>query len=363
VFIANDGDSNLLEVPAGTTIPSVFSVYDGNSRYLAMASNGELYVTDNNVFRVATDGLSFDNYANNTPGNARGLSVVAATVAKGLVDASGSGDGDSIDVGSITYELDIDASCVATATLVCVNINGVANINAALAAAIDPATDFDAAHDTNVDAVVIAVALAGEAGNLETLAGNNVLVMAGFEGGHDEEVFVAADGDQLVFRLPEDLVPTADIAAANHGVFDVQRPQLGLTVDYASTASSFDVFDAFFYFIDDGNNDSVIGIHQVDDPAVTTSTIFNTNHGGQFDTLYDVAQAPNGCLLVSDEAAGNIWSVDVRDPLDTTPAITLVASGFDQPRGLAFSGTDLYVADRGFDAVVKISASPTAPCF
>lgn len=364
VYIANDGDGNLLQIAAGSTFPTVFSSYNGNSSYLAVAGNGDVYVTDNDVFRVSANGLTVDQYANNAPGAARGAAVVPATRAKAVVDATGAADGASIKVGAITYELDNNASCTATATHVCVDTSGGGNLNATLATAINASTEVDAAHDTINNEIVIAAAQAGEAGNNLALVDNGVPITAGFEGGHAEELFVGADGDKFVFRLPEDLTGLpVDIAAANHGVFDVLQPQRGIAVNYTSTASSYDVFGAHIYFIDNGNRDTVIGNHQLTDFVLNGTEIFNTNHNGQFDTLYDVALAPNGCLLVSDEATGDIWSIDVRDPADATPTISLVARGFDQPRGLAFSGTDLYVTDRGFDAVVKISASPTAACF
>ena len=68
--------------------------------------------------------------------------------------------------------------------------------------------------------------------------------------------------------------------------------------------------------------------------------------------------APNGCLLVSDDGNGSIYAVDTRDPSVADPLVTLVASGFGQPRGLAFGPTgDLYVALRNANAVLRISPS------
>jgi hypothetical protein len=91
--------------------------------------------------------------------------------------------------------------------------------------------------------------------------------------------------------------------------------------------------------------------------------VFAITPGGGGGDLYDVVLLANGCLLVSDQAAGKIYSVDTRTPTTTAPAVATVATGFKAPRGLALRGGDLVVADNAFDAVVRISPLPAASCF
>jgi len=72
----------------------------------------------------------------------------------------------------------------------------------------------------------------------------------------------------------------------------------------------------------------------------------------------------DGCLLVSDDVKGNIYAIDTRVPTNASPTVTLVASGFNDPRGLAFHGGDLYVTDRGDEAIIRLSPSTnSSDCF
>lgn len=362
LYIANDGGSNLLKLATGSTFPTRYSPYNRNSDYLAVAADGQVYATDGDVFRVTADGASFVCYAANVPGAALGMDVVAPTAAKAIVSASGASDGDRVTVGAISYELDNNASCTPTPTRVCVTY-AVGQQNPALATAINGSPVVTAAHHAASNTVVLAARTTGEGGNQLTLTANNIIILRQFEGGHGEEIFLGTDGDVFLYRMPEILTPTADLSADNHGVFDVADPQRGVAVNYVSTATSLDTFAAYIYFIDDGNRDRLVAQRHVDAPNPPPTAVFTTTHGARFDTLYDVARAPNGCLLISDEATGDIWSVDVRNPSNNNPAVNLVASGFDQPRGLAFSGNDLFIADRGLDAIIKISPAAGGDCF
>lgn len=55
-----------------------------------------------------------------------------------------------------------------------------------------------------------------------------------------------------------------------------------------------------------------------------------------------MAVAPNGDLLVSETAAGNVVKLNPNGPANQTPSI--VARGLPRPHGLAFHNSDLYIA-------------------
>jgi hypothetical protein len=109
------------------------------------------------------------------------------------------------------------------------------------------------------------------------------------------------------------------------------------------------------------------GLELTSEPAVGITVSL----GG---TLYDVVLEPSlpihpanpdhGCLIVTDDQRREIYAIEVRDPSDAKPTQTLIASGFCDPRGLAFYGGFLYVAEHGDDAIIRISPSANpSDCF
>lgn len=70
----------------------------------------------------------------------------------------------------------------------------------------------------------------------------------------------------------------------------------------------------------------------------------------------DLVVAPSGNLIITNARTGVIVRVDRN-----SGALTEVARGFQNPRGLAFDGDVLYVVDSGDAAVFRISPDPAAP--
>jgi hypothetical protein len=367
MFIANDGDNNLLSIAAGATAPFVFSAYNSASDFIVVDGSGRIYLSDgNDLWRVSATGAQVDQYVT-FGGTARGLALDGAVVAKGIVDASGGLEGDSVTVGPETYELDVVGDGC-TIGAVCVPIPAGANRNEALCGAIDlGSTVAGGAFDAPQNRCVVSAAAPGELGNSIVFTDDSLTITVTGAGtlqqGHDEEIFFGQTLDNNVYRLPETLTPVGNLGQ-NHGTFNVGRRQRGIAVRDATTASSVNLRDLYLYVIDDNATNSLRSYHAVD--SVPPAQVFNVTGGaaGTFGSLWDVAIEPATCVLASDPGNGRIWLVDARDPNDGAPTVSLVASGFNDPRGLAFSGGELYVPDAGFDAVVRISPSPAiGDCF
>jgi len=372
MFIANNGNQNLLEIASGSDVPVVFSSYNRSSRYVVVDGSGNVYLTDTTrISRIDPTGATVDNYLQIAGNATEGLALAGATFAKGTINATSANDGATVTVGGQTYELDVSNNGCGGG-VVCVAVGG-GGKNSSLATSIDANSSVvDAVFDATANLVVLAAKATGEAGNSTTLAASGMTVSgATLAQGHDEELFLGQNNDNNIYRFPETLTPTAN-ASSNHGSWNVGTTQRGVAVKDVSTTANSALRELYLYFIDENNNDRVRGYHAVDSAAPTQ--VFSTNDGGNFDTLYDVVLEPNGnvapnnpvngCLLVSDEATGDIYAIDTRTPTNSSPTVSLVASGFSEPRGLAFHGGALYVADRGDDAIVRLSPSPSASdCF
>jgi hypothetical protein len=371
LFIANDGGNNLLRIASASSTPLVYSSFNRASNYVVVDGSGRLFVTDGTrVTRISADGNTVENYLT-VPGSAEGLAIVGATVAKGTVDANAANDAAIVTIGGQIYELDVTPNGCAGGR-VCVVAGG--NKNMALATSIQAnSTMVNATYDAS-NKVVLSAKAAGEAGDSITLTTTGMTVSgATLTQGHGEEFMLGQTNDNNIYRMPETLTPT-DVLASNHGAFNVGNPQRGVAAKDMTTATGVAARDLYFYFVDDGNTNRLRGYHAVDSGAPTS--VFNLMNGPTqgFQSLYDVALEPtapvpasnpvNGCLLVSDSQRGDIYAVDTRDPTDTTPTVTLIATGFNDPRGLAFYAGDLYVADRGDDAIIRLSPSASSSdCF
>jgi hypothetical protein len=367
MFIANDGNQNLLEIAHGSTAPFVFSGYNRNTRYIVVDGTGNVYLTDaTRISRVDATGANVVSYLNLTGGASEGLALTGATQAKGTIDAASANDGALVSVGGQTFELDVNADGC-QAMRVCVPLSG-STKNQALAAAIAAqSSSVTAAFDMTSSKVVLAAKTAGEAGNSITLTTTGMTVSgATLSQGHAEELFVGQTFDNAIYRLPETLTPTAT-TSSNHGSFNVGTTQRGIAVKDMTTATGAASRDLYLYFIDNQNADTLRAYHAVD--SVAPASVFSlTSGGGQsFNALYDVVLQPtvptpsanpvNGCLLVSDPGQGRIYAVDTRAPATGSPTVSLVASGLTAPSGLAFYAGELYVADRSLDAILRFSPS------
>ncbi len=374
MFIGNDGNQELLEIASGASAPVVFSSFNRNSRYLTVDGGGNIYVTDTTrISKIDPTGATVVNYLQLAGGQSEGMCTVRSTVARGVVDASAANDGATVLVAGQTFELDSAANgCNGGA--VCVTL-GANTKNQALAAAIaGNSAMVNASVDAGSGKVVLAARSAGEAGDALTLSTTGMTISgATLTQGHAEELFFAQTNDNNIYRLPEDLTPTA-MTTANHGAFNVATGQRGLAVKDMSSAASLSARDLYLYFVDTQNTNTVRAYHAVD--AAAPTQVFAIGNGGaqNFGSLYDAVLEPispvpatnpvNGCLLVSDSANGDIYAIDTRTPSAANPTVTRVASGFSDPRGLAFYNGDLYIADRGNDAIIKLSPSPSSSdCF
>jgi hypothetical protein len=368
MFIANDGNQNLLEIAHGSSAPFVFSMYNRQARYIAVDKLGNVYLTDaTRISRVDATGMNVVNYVNLPSGATEGLAITAETAAKGTLDASSANDGATATIAGQTFELD-SASDGCVGGRVCVTLGG-GTKNAALAAAITAqSASVQASVDAGSGKIVLAAKTQGESGNALTLAASGMVVSAAnLSQGHDQELFLAQTGDNNIYRLPETLTPTA-VVGSNHGSFNVGATQRGVAIKDMSSVTGLAARDLYMYFVDSQNANTLRAYHAVD-AASPTSVFALTNGAGQsFDTLSDLVLVPtlpvpasnpvNGCLLVSEQAQGRIYAVDTRNPSNAAPTVTLVASGLSEPRGLGFYAGDLYVADRALDAVIRVSASP-----
>ena len=368
MFIANDGDQNLVEVAHGSSASFVFSSYNRASRYIEVAESGDVYLTDAaRITRVSAAGSSVVNYLSLASGTTQGLSILASSVAKGTLDASAASDGSTVTVASQVFELDSASDGCANGR-VCV-APGTTTNNAALTAAINAQNvSVQASLDAGSGKIVLAAKSAGEAGNSLTLSTSGMVVSgATLTQGHAEELVLGQTNDSKIYRLPETLTPTAAITA-NHGMFDVGGTQRGVAVSDMTTVTGLAARNLYLYLIDGQNAGNLRAYHAVD--ASSPNQVFSMSSGGgqNFGTLYDVELVPSSsssaCLLVSDETQGKIYSVDTRDPMNTAPAVHLVASGLSEPRGLAYHAGQLYVADRALNAVIRITpTADTSDCF
>ena len=223
--------------------------------------------------------------------------------------------------------------------------------------------------------------------------------------GHGPTLFAGQEGGggpvDTVFRFPFTYTTPfpKDPVVTNEGAFSMtvggnNHEQWGLAVKDLTTSSTRNVRDLVFYFPDVTvgtdrlraarftNNGPSLPVFSVPGGAGRTACgdcIRDTSDPATpqrtFNALWDVVLeplatvtpmvAPNGCLLVSDDGDGSVYSVDTRDPLAPNPLVSLVATGLPGPRGLAFGPTgDLFVALQGGNAVIRIGPSPDpTDCF
>ena len=371
MFIGDDGNGDLLRVAAGGSTPTVFSGYASGSRYLSVDSSNRVYVSDGGrLWQVDPTGATVTNYVT-FPGLGAGLALDSPTFAKGLVDASAAVAGSTVTVGALTYEF--RASGTTCAVNVCVNLTA-ANKSQALASAVAAnSVEANAVFDSGANRAVLSAKTAGAAGNTIVLTASAGITVTGggkLAEGHDENLFLGQNADNNIYRLAGNLTPTPSTLASADSLFNVLNPQRGVAVRDLTTAASPNLRDLVLYYVDDGAPNRLRGFHAVD--STTPSQVFVVGAGGglPFNKLYDVvlqpirtAPAGGGCLLASDEGNGRIYAIDTRNPATTPPAVTLVASGFAKPRGLALFNGDLYVADNNLNLIVKISPLAGAPCF
>jgi hypothetical protein len=187
--------------------------------------------------------------------------------------------------------------------------------------------------------------------------------------GRDEGLLAGSTGlTQRSFRFGLALAAGGSEAGASD-MFNETFDQSGMALLNLSSATANNLNETYSYFVDNAATNRLTSIHHQD--GVNTQVFhINGGNGNNFQALYDVvltgaaAGNTNGCALVSDNGSGNIYAIDTRNPATTTPAVSLIASGFNSLRGLAMSPAgDLYVADSAMNLVVKISPANAGGCF
>ncbi|MDQ3262230.1 MAG: Ig-like domain-containing protein [Myxococcota bacterium] len=431
VLVANTGAGNILALAPGAVFPSVRvsatavgTAMGGGWQpgFLTLDSAGNLYATeagnDRNVLRVAANGTVTE-YLNYTAGNLRGLTLLAASTAKGVVNVLSVADGTVITLGAVEYEVDINNACggsricvpagastatLATALAACITSGSGCTVGAPAGAAGVAHPDLTAtASSSPTEAVVLAARAPGAAANALPLASsacgsidfNLAQCSDTLAYGAGETLVVGQEGNgevtDTVFRfelglsgLPRDQTAASagyDLSTAG----PVPHEQWGVALRSLTTATARARQDLVLYWPDETTGGTRLRAARVVDQA-NPAPIFNSAavSGGRsgcgdcirgtndtsvplatFGRLWDVELMADGCLLVSDSGRGNLYAVDTRDPAVADPVVSLVARGLPDPRGLARTPSGgLLVALRDADAIVVISPSDDpSDCF
>lgn len=388
LYVVNGGNNQLLVVPSGG-FPQVYA-NNVSAEFLVRAPSGtgeRIFLSDLNGERVR----SFDpvaagpvqtwaSFNTGNGGNSQGLSVLGALPARGWVDATGAIDGDRLTLTlsgvAVSYELDSNNNCVAAAGNICAPFVAAGATGAIRAAALQLAINNNASSpvSASIDSgatarVNLFTRAAGESTGATVVAvgtsGGLASSAAALVEGHDADLWVGTNGDNNIRRF----LTSGAAPAGIHGTFPVGTRQFGLTVrDVWSTASD-RLFDVFEYFVDDANNNQLLGTRTIvtgNGGAFNTSTtnpVTVTNN--RFNRLWDVQLLATGCLAVSDDGSGDVFAIDTRDPANNAPVVERIARNLPGPRGLALdaAGNLLIAVDQG-NAVVRLSpTSITTDCF
>jgi hypothetical protein len=116
-----------------------------------------------------------------------------------------------------------------------------------------------------------------------------------------------------------------------------------------------------FLFAADDGNDELIGFD-----TATNGDYVVADNGDGLNMPFDVVVTATDCALVSNRGDDRILAIDGLDGGGAT--VEVIASGFNDPRGIALEGTgpdaDLLVTDDTFDLVVRITPTPDpTDCF
>jgi len=338
------------------------------------------------VYQLELNGTGFTAFAA-LGGSPRGLAPLAPLAAKGWVDVTAAVDADTVTLtrpspaASETYEFDTNTTCVPAAGHYCVAIAGgatAAQKRDALVASMTASSGLvNAVAGTQSGRAVLQAKSAGETGDAITLAatGADLISASTLLEGHWDELYVGTDMDALVRRYNLDGGPFA--AGVNHGTFNTADLSYGVAVRDNYVSPSTALADLLFYTAGEPNGFGTlrgrrVTVNSSGGGTVTqqASTLFQltqttTTPNIGFGRLWDVALSPAGCLLVSDQGNGTLYAADVRDPTNTSPAVELVAAGFNNPRGIGFDANgNLLVADSGRNAIYVVSPTPsTTDCF
>lgn len=390
VFIANSGNANVLKLATGANFPTLHLAAGaiqglpglGGFRpgFIAIDPQGNLYLTDagggsNDLVRVDTANPPVaTNYVRYTDGAAelRGLSVVQATFAKGIVNVNATVapvDGDRVTVGTNVYEISNTGSCpnvafVAGATGACLTVAFGANstdmatalancINSGTGCVSDTGTGGAVQPHATVGAtlsatpappsVILAAKATGTAGNAIALtatmagggspcprfnfnnAGNNCpITVSTLIGGQAETLMVGQTGAgaSTIYRFPFSLTPAfPKTEAANVGAFSMvvagqQHAQWGVAVKDIATATTRNLREYVFYFPDAAAGFNRLRGMRITDSAATVSV---------FDTL--TCPAPQGCVNRTNDPGtpirnfNRLWDVALEPKPTTTPLV------------------------------------------
>lgn len=377
---------NIARIPAGTTgVQAFLDPLQVGGEFLTHAGTGteeRFFVSDRNTrtfasFTAASTATSAYATVGGT-GTSRGLATLGATKARGFVDLIGAvATGDTVTVGTVGYRFDLQAmpTCMPSATQVCVNVpGGSASVLASALAAAMNASAVIAAQASNTR-VTIETRAAGEAGSALVLAVSGAGLMRSATtllGGHDAEPWSANSGDNFVRRYLNTTAGVPFNSTTNHGAFNANTFQWSLGLrDVASLSSALVENVAMYAVVSNGGNYDRLEGFEVQVAAtgvITTTSRFNVNQttGANqvgFGRLWDVAVAPNGCVLVSDDQ-GDVYAVDVTANAFAPSRVSRVARNLNAPRGLTFDATGaLLIADEGTNAIYRLTPEPMNTCF
>lgn len=295
LFIANQGNDNVLRLASGATFPQLYanaaSLGGLSPSFLALDPSGNLFVTDNAgspvLKRISTSQTVVDYLDYTTGANLRGLHLAAPTLAKGYAGFNGPVDGDTLTIDGNEYEINNFGTCAAAnycvavafgatnaaaanAVSACINSGAGCTVGGAAGSAHPTVTS--SVSTTGTVALVVAAKSAGAPGGSIAFtttgcprftlngSGNCPAPTTTLLNGFDETLMVAQEGGggmiDAIFSFPLDFsapFPKNEgdaVSGFDMTVGGIPHEQWGLSTRDLATATSRNYRDFAFYFPD-----------------------------------------------------------------------------------------------------------------